>query len=132
MNHSHTPLPWRVKFPLKDDAVVPHWPATRQSFVIETPRGDYLCLRHPDAMEIPLSEAQANADLMAAAPALVEACQLAVEQMDETVDMLEHWAKVSVVGGWSTHQVESNRRQADLLRVQAARIRRAIARAAQA
>ena len=49
--------------------------------------------------------------------------------LEALADKLDAWAKQSVAGGWSTHQVDANRKEADQCRLRAGRIRRIIAEA---
>lgn len=44
--------------------------------------------------------------------------------LEELASKLDKWADESIAGGWSTHQVEANRKAADDCRRQASMLRR--------
>jgi hypothetical protein len=47
-----------------------------------------------------------------------------VDFLENLADTLEGWAKESLEGGWSTHQVQANRAEADRCRRKAAQLKR--------
>ncbi|MGY3609895.1 MULTISPECIES: hypothetical protein [unclassified Bradyrhizobium] len=73
---------------------------------------------------------KANADLICRAvnshPELVRALEETAKRWDGTADQLERWANESLSGGWSTHQVEANRAEAEYCRANARNARRAL------
>jgi hypothetical protein len=46
-----------------------------------------------------------------------------IDFLERTANQLDRWAVESSRGGWSTHQVDANRRMADEFRRMAARLR---------
>lgn len=46
--------------------------------------------------------------------------------LEELANTLDGWARQSEGGGWSTHQVEANRREANECRRRAAELKRSI------
>lgn len=59
---------------------------------------------------------------------LITALQAAAEEKDRDAYQMDMWVDQSRNGGWSTHQVEAQRKLAGILRQEAAGIRRTIAR----
>lgn len=57
---------------------------------------------------------------------LVKLLERAAIAFDGMANIMDAWADESRRGGWSTHQVEANRQQANNARRYAAQIRRAI------
>jgi hypothetical protein len=53
-----------------------------------------------------------------------EALSRHIKFLEDLANTLDDWAKQTMSGGWSTHQVEDNRRQADNVRREAAALRR--------
>lgn len=47
---------------------------------------------------------------------LVEALKRSAKEHDDMAALLDAWARESVDGGWSTHQVDANRKRADQCR----------------
>jgi hypothetical protein len=47
-----------------------------------------------------------------------------IEFLDELANTLDRWADESGAGGWSTHQCEANRNEANRCRREAAKLRR--------
>lgn len=59
--------------------------------------------------------------------ALVERIAEEAAAWDAIADTLDGWAQASRNGGWSTHQVEANEREANAARRRAAGLRRIVA-----
>lgn len=60
--------------------------------------------------------------------ALREAARNALNMIALEADQLDTWARESVSGGWSTHQVDPMRKKADVLRREAAALREALSK----
>jgi hypothetical protein len=58
---------------------------------------------------------------------LAEPMSVAAQFLDDLANTLDRWADASLTGGWSTHQVDSNRAQANECRRKAAQLRAAVA-----
>lgn len=56
--------------------------------------------------------------------------KIAISDKERDADQLDQWANQSERGGWSTHQVEPMRKQADKLRREAYTLRQDLNRAA--
>lgn len=52
-----------------------------------------------------------------------------IDFLDALADRLDGWANESRTGGWSTHQVDANRKAADDCRRQRSALKAALARA---
>ncbi len=63
--------------------------------------------------------------LRAAVATLTQSNADAARNFDVLAIMLDSWAEESTKYGWSTHQVQANRAQADLCRLYAGRLQRA-------
>jgi len=55
---------------------------------------------------------------------MIEALTSTIAFLDDLADTLDRWADETRAGGWSTHQCEANRNEANRCRRKAAELRR--------
>lgn len=131
---SHTPTPWKVEGPTA--AVVSEAPLVKGGrFHVADMRGwghltgkGHGALGLDDKTAIAIQEA--NAALIVEAvnnhTPMIASLTHCAKLFDTLAQTMDRWATESREGGWSTHQVEDNRKRADDCRRYAAHIRSAL------